>query len=237
MVKHWCKTHNDQNAPPPFKFRVIRKHNDPLSRKVHEAVRISTHASVNSKAEWGGFQLSRLSIEKSDYEMTKELADVENAKTSEAVEIAALKARVDAHNLVSNVLISSRKRKVEMSAAKEQKVVTGAAVNGSTGAVPKRKRVEAPGDSPANAISTGKGTWDPKKSKFTRKQANVKPKKPLPPNLVAWLRKDICPSTSTPTNPLLQRPMTPLILMIKLMIARSPLKTLLVPAPFRKCQW
>ena len=64
-------------------------------------------------------------------------------------------------------------------------------------------------NTPANAISTGKGTWDPKKSKFTRKQANVKSKKPLPQNLVAWLRKDICPSTSTPTKPTVAAPTGP----------------------------
>ena len=133
--------------------------------------------------------------------MTRDLADAEKANKSEAAEIAALKARVDAHNHVSNVLISSRKRKGEMPETKEQKVVTSGAESRPTGAVPKRKRVEAPVNTPVNAISSGRGSWDPKKSKFTKKQASAKPKKPLPQNLVAWLRKDICPSTSTPTKP------------------------------------
>ena len=54
MLKHWSTTHSDLNTPPEFKFKVMKKHSDALSRLVHEAVKIPKFATLNSKAEWGG---------------------------------------------------------------------------------------------------------------------------------------------------------------------------------------
>ena len=64
MLKHWAGSHPDVIEPPKFKFSVVRAHKDPLSRLVHEAVRISNVGTLNSKSEWGGYQIPRLSVEK-----------------------------------------------------------------------------------------------------------------------------------------------------------------------------
>ena len=81
IMKHWALCHPESDSPPNFRFKVVRKHNDPLSRKIHEAVRISECASLNSKSEWGHYKISRLTIEKSDWERKKEVEEEErNAK-------------------------------------------------------------------------------------------------------------------------------------------------------------
>ena len=56
MYKHWVIVHKNLDTPPEFKFKVVKKHADPLSRLIHEAVRILSSASMNSKREWGGVQ-------------------------------------------------------------------------------------------------------------------------------------------------------------------------------------
>ena len=50
MLKHWAIKHPKNLSPPPFKFRVLKKHNSPLSRLVHEAIEINENSSCNSKA-------------------------------------------------------------------------------------------------------------------------------------------------------------------------------------------
>ena len=113
MVKHWASSHFDQNTPPEFHFRVIKKHNDPLSRKIHVAVRINSSASMNSKSEWGWFKLNRFSIEQSDYEKMKEVVDIEAANKAESETIKSLKLRVS--NCDNNLKPSYRKRKAAVS--------------------------------------------------------------------------------------------------------------------------
>ena len=54
MFKHWSLKHAELNSPPQFKFMVVKSHRDPMSRLVHEAVKIHESASMNSRAEWGG---------------------------------------------------------------------------------------------------------------------------------------------------------------------------------------
>ena len=56
MFKHWALKHSELDSPPDFKFKVLKKHDGPLSRLIHEAVEISKSATMNSKAEWGGVQ-------------------------------------------------------------------------------------------------------------------------------------------------------------------------------------
>ena len=56
MFKHWALKHPNLDTPPEFKFKVLRKHDGPLGRLVHEAVEISNSATMNSKSEWGGVQ-------------------------------------------------------------------------------------------------------------------------------------------------------------------------------------
>ena len=57
--------------PPKFRFNVVKKHKDPLSRLIHEAVRITDRASMNSKSEWGGFKIARLSVDPPEWEKRK----------------------------------------------------------------------------------------------------------------------------------------------------------------------
>ena len=54
MFKHWSNTHGDCQAPPEFQFSVIKKHPDPMGRLIHESIKISDIATLNSKSEWGG---------------------------------------------------------------------------------------------------------------------------------------------------------------------------------------
>ena len=54
IFKHWALSHPESLEPPKFKFSVIRAHKDPLTRLVHESIRISEVDNLNSKSEWGG---------------------------------------------------------------------------------------------------------------------------------------------------------------------------------------
>ena len=81
MYKHWAISHKTLANPPEFRFRVVKKHKDPLSRLIHEAVRIMSSASMNSKTEWGGFKIARLSVEPAEWEKRKQDAlELEKAK-------------------------------------------------------------------------------------------------------------------------------------------------------------
>ena len=80
MMKHWALCHPGASTPPKFIFKVIKKHRDPLSRKIHEAVRILDCASLNSKSEWGNYRISRLSIEPTEKERKKEAVEAEKAE-------------------------------------------------------------------------------------------------------------------------------------------------------------
>ena len=62
--------------PPEFYnievlFKVIRKHDDALSRICHKAVRIMNLATMNSKSEIKGHKIARLSVSKSDWQIKK----------------------------------------------------------------------------------------------------------------------------------------------------------------------
>ena len=50
MWKHWALVHPNLESPPKFLFTVAKCHKDPLSRLVHESIRIEAVASMNSKA-------------------------------------------------------------------------------------------------------------------------------------------------------------------------------------------
>ena len=55
--KHWALCHSDLAEPPVFSFSVVKQHSDPMSRLVHEAIRIPKRASMNSRSEWGGYEI------------------------------------------------------------------------------------------------------------------------------------------------------------------------------------
>ena len=54
MWKHWVLHHLECDASPKFWFQVIKCHKDPLTRLVHESVRIDSNATMNSRAEFNG---------------------------------------------------------------------------------------------------------------------------------------------------------------------------------------
>ena len=90
MVKHWSSCHPLSDKPPEFRFKVVQKHKDALSRKIHEAVRISNCAALNSKSEWGRLKLSRLTVDKSEWEQKRDLVVTEKSKKQEIDAILTL---------------------------------------------------------------------------------------------------------------------------------------------------
>ena len=77
MLKHWTVDHKELDKAPEFKFSVVKVHKDSLSRLVHEAVLIPELGSLNSKSEYVGYRLARLSVERSEWELKKDAADLD----------------------------------------------------------------------------------------------------------------------------------------------------------------
>ena len=68
MVRHSEDQHNMVEGIPPFKMEILRTFAKPLQRQVSEAVAIEGGAGgadymLNSKAEWGGAKIPRLTVE------------------------------------------------------------------------------------------------------------------------------------------------------------------------------
>ena len=59
MFKHWSADHLDLEQPPEFRFSVLKTHKDPMGRLIHEAIKIYENATLNSKSEWGGVQVTQ----------------------------------------------------------------------------------------------------------------------------------------------------------------------------------
>ena len=88
FFKHWAIAHPDLDCQPEFKFTVLKSHRAPLDRQLNEAVRISTHGQLNSKAEFRQNQIKRLAVQLTARELKaveKEL-DKEDLVTRTAVE-------------------------------------------------------------------------------------------------------------------------------------------------------
>ena len=58
--KHWALVHPDSPVPPGLSFSVVKKHKDPLSRQLREAVVIGKKGGLNKKNEFGLNELIRL---------------------------------------------------------------------------------------------------------------------------------------------------------------------------------
>ena len=71
MFKHWASAHPELITAPEFDFKVVRKHKDPLSRLVHEAVKINDLGVLNSKSEWNCYRIARLTVETTESEAKK----------------------------------------------------------------------------------------------------------------------------------------------------------------------
>ena len=70
MVKHWFTSHPELDKAPTFRFEVIRKFKDCLTRQLKEAVMLqSMPNSLNSKGEFGRCEIQRLVIEDDSYKL------------------------------------------------------------------------------------------------------------------------------------------------------------------------
>jgi len=125
MFKHWVLKHGDLQTAPKFTFEVIKHHKDPLSRLVGEAVVIQEKSALNSKSEWGGYRIGRLTVEKSEFQARKDLkseGDTEKSVNDQLDKFrkSAIAART-ANN--DNNLVLSRKRKTvgDMTGSKKMK--------------------------------------------------------------------------------------------------------------------
>jgi hypothetical protein len=85
MVKHWFTTHPTMDTAPPFRFRVVGKFKDCLTRQLKEAVILGNRPnSLNSKGEFGNCTIPRLTIEADQYEM--KVKELEKKKKEEEEE-------------------------------------------------------------------------------------------------------------------------------------------------------
>ena len=75
ITKHWLESHPELDRPPVVKFEVLKLHKDALSRQVDEALTIERANGrfeiLNSKSEWSYGKISRLSVERSSWEIKK----------------------------------------------------------------------------------------------------------------------------------------------------------------------
>ena len=73
MVKHWFVHHPEAKQIPKFKFRILGKYKDAMTRQIKEAVRAQNRpGNLNSKGEFGGGTIPRLVVEKSEYDKKKD---------------------------------------------------------------------------------------------------------------------------------------------------------------------
>ena len=105
IFKHWALSHPEMESRPLFKFTVLKSHKAPLDRQLHEAVRISTHGKLNSKAECHQNQIKRLAVQLTPREMKtmeKELTK-EDKVTEAAVESLSIKLKSNKSSTLSHV--------------------------------------------------------------------------------------------------------------------------------------
>ena len=61
----------------------MKKHTEPMSRLIHESIRISDVATLNSKNEWGGYKIPRLTVELSDKQIKEQVDKTETEDKEE----------------------------------------------------------------------------------------------------------------------------------------------------------
>ena len=118
MLKHWSTKHHSMNTPPEFVFRVVKKHNNALGRLVHEAVKILDCATLNSKSEWIGYKIPRLTVEKTEKDTRDELEKLDKVEKVATDKVNELKDRVlaCAEPALNNKCVSLSRKRAKMSA-------------------------------------------------------------------------------------------------------------------------
>ena len=95
-------SHSLETTPPEFKFRVLSKHKDALSRQISEAVRIRTRGNLNRKSEFATNELVRFESRRYTWETEADYR-VKRMKEKELEErlndfIIVMKNVCNAHN-------------------------------------------------------------------------------------------------------------------------------------------
>ena len=79
IVKHWFTTHHALDEAPSFKFKILGRYNDCMTRQLKEAVILMNKPnSLNSKGEFGRCEIPRLTIELEVYR--KKVNEIEDRK-------------------------------------------------------------------------------------------------------------------------------------------------------------
>ena len=124
MLKHWSTQHPQEVRAPKFRFKVLKNHKDPMSRLVHEAILISDQATMNSKSEWGGYRMARLKVESAEWQVRKEVEEVEDQAKVVREGMIATRDRAKAHAkavLATNDILTSRKRQAQTMSGNQAK--------------------------------------------------------------------------------------------------------------------
>ena len=88
MVNYWFTIHKEEHYQPDFRFKVIGKYKDCLTRQLKEAVRISHRpGNLNSKGEWGASIIPRLRIEKDEFARKRDELEDRKMKEKEEQEL------------------------------------------------------------------------------------------------------------------------------------------------------
>ena len=72
MLGHWLDQHPTDAVPPEFKFKIVSKHKDPLSRQIKEAVMISNQVLLNKRNEFIQNEIIKMQPSQFAWEMAKE---------------------------------------------------------------------------------------------------------------------------------------------------------------------
>ena len=72
QVAHWATSHKDDVTCPTFKFKVLGKYSDALTRQISEAVNILEMGTLNKRCEFRVNDLCRLEPMKSIKDFDKE---------------------------------------------------------------------------------------------------------------------------------------------------------------------
>ena len=101
IFKHWAIRHPEMTVQPLFKFKVLRSHKTAMSRQIHEAIRISSHGCLNSKAEFRQNQIKRLAVNLTPKELKAVEEEAEKADEGEVAAMDLLSKKLNSLNKVS----------------------------------------------------------------------------------------------------------------------------------------
>ena len=74
QIKHWILCHPELPEPPAFRFKIIKRFKDPMSRQLSEAVRIELRGNgiLNSKGEYNRCRVPRLRVDMTEWQQKQQ---------------------------------------------------------------------------------------------------------------------------------------------------------------------